>query len=280
MRRSRVARPSLPSRPYDPPPDPDPATDRYAQLQKSYYLQRKAQFDDQIHAYDEQIAQVTATIAKLQNDEARYTDRAKLAKEVEQMRATLAAAQVGSRLNLLAATDQKTELLRNLEYDRNSLVESQHQLQATIATRNAFTQQWLGRGEQGAGHRPQSARCRGATARKGDKAQGPRATDRARGLGGAENGQAVGRFGAEGGRSADLPGAAALAGRSRGAHFDARYRVHSRRRPGEGQARRLQFHRARDGGRKPFAGSARGPSRPPKTPATPASAVLQGPNRA
>ena len=75
--------------------------------------------------------------------QARYADRAKLAKEVERMRATLAAAQVGSRLNLLAATDQKTELLRNLEYDRNSLVESQHQLQATIATRNAFTQQWL-----------------------------------------------------------------------------------------------------------------------------------------
>jgi hemolysin D len=133
----------LANRPYDPPPDPDPATNRYAQLQKSFYLQRKAQHDDQIRAYDEQIAQVTATIAKLQNNQARYSDRAQLAKEVEQMRATLAAAQVGSRLNLLAATDQKTELLRNLEYDRNSLVESQHQLQATTATRNAFSQQWL-----------------------------------------------------------------------------------------------------------------------------------------
>jgi hemolysin D len=86
---------------------------------------------------------VTATIAKLKNNQSRYTDRAKLAKEVEQMRATLAAAQVGSRLNLLAATDQKTELLRNLEFDGNSLVESEHQLQAATATRNAFTQQWL-----------------------------------------------------------------------------------------------------------------------------------------
>ncbi|MGC2414910.1 MAG: HlyD family type I secretion periplasmic adaptor subunit [Stellaceae bacterium] len=134
----------LAGHPYDPPDDPDPAKNRYAQLQKSYYLQRKAQFDAQIHAYDEQIAQVTATIAKFENDQARYSDRAKLAKEVEQMRATLAAAQVGSRLNLLAATDQKTDLLRFLEYDRNSLVESQHQLQATMATRNAFIQQWLG----------------------------------------------------------------------------------------------------------------------------------------
>ena len=39
---------------------------------------------------------------------ARYDDRAKISQEIEQMRATLAAAQVGSRLNLLAATDQKT----------------------------------------------------------------------------------------------------------------------------------------------------------------------------
>src|SRR5713226_1795801 len=129
---------------YDPPAAADPTTDRYVQLQRSFYQQRKGQFDAQIRAYDEQIAQVTATIAKLENNQARYSDRAKLAKEVEEMRATLAAAQVGSRLNLLAATDQKTELLRNLEYDRNSLVESQHQLQATTATRNAFAQQWLG----------------------------------------------------------------------------------------------------------------------------------------
>jgi len=80
----------------------------------------------------------------VQQSGTRYADRAKLAKEIEQMRATLAAAQVGSRLSLLVATDQKTELLRNLEANQNSLVESEHQLQATIANRDAFAQQWLG----------------------------------------------------------------------------------------------------------------------------------------
>jgi HlyD family secretion protein len=55
---------------------------------------------------------------------------------------------VGSRLNLLAATDQKTELLRNLEYDNNSLVESQHQLEAAVSTRDAFSQQWLAQTSQ------------------------------------------------------------------------------------------------------------------------------------
>jgi membrane fusion protein, hemolysin D len=133
----------LANRPFEPPQNADPAAARYAELQKSYYQQRKAQFDSQIRSYDEEMAQTRATIAKLQNDQALYADRAKLAKEVERMRATLAAAQVGSRLNLLGATDQKTELLRYAEYDRNSLVESQHSLDATMAKRNAFIQQWL-----------------------------------------------------------------------------------------------------------------------------------------
>jgi HlyD family secretion protein len=138
----------LAQRPFDPAPNADAAVARYNDLQKAYYLQRKAQFDAQMHSYDEQMAQTKATIAKLQNDQVRYGDRAKLAKEVEDMRSTLAAAQVGSRLNLLTATDQKVELLRNLEYDRNALAESQHQLEATTATRNAFREQWLGQASQ------------------------------------------------------------------------------------------------------------------------------------
>jgi len=101
-----------------------------------------------LRAYDEQLAQLKTTIAKLENDQARYGDRAKLAKEVEDMRATLAAAQVGSRLNLLAATDTKTELLRYAEYARNSLIENQHQLQSTISNRDAFVQQWLAQASQ------------------------------------------------------------------------------------------------------------------------------------
>ena len=138
----------LARRPFDPLPNQDAAVARYNDLQKAYYLQRKAQFESQMHSYDEQIAQTKATLAKLQNDQARYGDRAKLAKEVEDMRATLAAAQVGSRLNLLTATDQKVELLRNLEFDRNALVENQHQLEATTATRDAFREQWFGQTSQ------------------------------------------------------------------------------------------------------------------------------------
>jgi hemolysin D len=133
----------LAGRPYVPPPAADAAAARYGELQQALFTQRKAQYDEQMRAYDSQIAQSRATIAKLKNNEARYADRMALAKEIEHMRATLAAAQVGSRLNLLTATDQKTELLRNLEFDHNSLLETEHQLAATTANRDAFAQKWL-----------------------------------------------------------------------------------------------------------------------------------------
>lgn len=120
----------------------------YASLQQSYYDQRKAQFDAQMQADNEQIGQIQATIAKLRGDEARYGDRAKIATDIETMRATLSADQVGSRLNLLVAADQRLEILRNLEFDRNALVESEHQLGGAVANRNVFAQQWFGQVSQ------------------------------------------------------------------------------------------------------------------------------------
>jgi HlyD family secretion protein len=116
----------------------------YVSLQRAYYDQRKSQFDAQVKSYDEQIAQLKATLVKFQTDASRYVDRSKISAEIEQMRATLAAAQVGSKLNLLAATDQRLEILRNLEFDKNEMNETQHQLDAAVATRAAYIQQWFG----------------------------------------------------------------------------------------------------------------------------------------
>lgn len=130
-------------KPYHPPNPASSEAAGYASLQQSYYDQRKAQFDAQLQADSEQVAQLQATIAKLRNDEARYADRSKIANAIEEMRAALSAAQYGSRLNLLEATDQHLEMLRNVEFDHNSLVESEHQLDVAISNRDAFVQQWL-----------------------------------------------------------------------------------------------------------------------------------------
>ena len=44
--------------------------------------------------------------------------------------------------------DSRLEVMRNLESDRNSLTETQHQLIAAIYNRDAFVQQWLGQASQ------------------------------------------------------------------------------------------------------------------------------------
>jgi membrane fusion protein, hemolysin D len=132
----------LAQKPFDMAQTNEPAANVYINAQREYYLQRRAQLDAQLRSYNEQIGQYKATIVKYQNDQAHYANRAKISKEIEQMRATLAAAQVGSRLNLLAATDQKLEIERALEFDRNAVEESQHELDATTSTRDAFIQQW------------------------------------------------------------------------------------------------------------------------------------------
>jgi len=138
----------LAHRPFSMPESAEPGAAAYAALQKSYFAQRLGQFDAQMHAYDEQIAQTKATIAKYQNDQIRFADRAMVSKEIENMRATLAHDQTGSRLNLLTATDQRLEILRNLELDHNLLLENQHQLESVISNRDAFVQQWLGQVSQ------------------------------------------------------------------------------------------------------------------------------------
>lgn len=120
----------------------------YMALQRVYFLQRKGQFEAQLRAYDEQIGQNKATIRKLKDDLAHYEGRVKISQEIEGMRASLAASQVGSRLNLLTATDQRLEILRTQDFDRNGLVESEHQLASTLANRDAFVEQWSGQVSQ------------------------------------------------------------------------------------------------------------------------------------
>jgi hemolysin D len=132
----------LADKPYDYVPDDALGNTVYASLQASLYLQRKTQHDSQVHAYDEQIAEAAATIGKVKNDEKRYGDREKLAQELEGMRSQLIAKEDDSKLNLLLATDAKTEMLRNIESNQNLEIATQHQLESVTATRDAFIKQW------------------------------------------------------------------------------------------------------------------------------------------
>jgi len=125
------------------PASTDPDRIRYAGIQQALFDQRTAQYKAQLQSYDAKIEQLRTTITALQNDEGRYAEREKIAKQIEDMRSTLVEKQAGSLLNRLSATDQRIEMLRTLENDHNSLLEARQQFTAAQADAEVFKQQWF-----------------------------------------------------------------------------------------------------------------------------------------
>ena len=132
----------LSSRPFSFPDATDPEIRQTAAMQREYYNQQVAQYKAQIASYDAKISQTQATIQKYQADASRYQQREQIAQQIENMHNTLVAQHAGSLLNALTSEDQRLEVLRTLEFDHNSLVESQHTLASNTADRDAFIQQW------------------------------------------------------------------------------------------------------------------------------------------
>ena len=115
---------------------------KYAELQKTLYQQRAAQYRAQLGSFDAKIKQTEATLHKLEGDEGRFKQREKIAQTIENMRTTLAEKGSGSQLNMLISQDNRLEILRNLEAGHNSLIEAQHTLESLKADREAFIQLW------------------------------------------------------------------------------------------------------------------------------------------
>jgi HlyD family secretion protein len=120
----------------------DPDFKYYDDLQKSLYEQRQAQYAAQVNSFDSKIKQTQATIQKLKADDQRYSQRADIARKIEDMRSSLAESGSGSKLNLYISQDARLELLRQIDETHNSLLESQHQLDSLTADRRAFIEQW------------------------------------------------------------------------------------------------------------------------------------------
>ena len=114
----------------------------YAALQHSLYERRKDQVDSQVAAFDAQIALARATVTKLSNDLARTRERRDIAAKVERMWVDLEAKDSGSQLQKLTAQDSTLQLNKAVENDRDAIVESERQIDATTENRKAFIEQW------------------------------------------------------------------------------------------------------------------------------------------
>lgn len=124
---------------YKPPADL-PAEVALGQL--GLWRNRQAQFSAQVQSYDERIARTRSVMANSQIEITNLTSQLQKWKEIEDIRTTLAASQVGSKLNALAATANRLDIERNLGTAKSSEQQSRHELDDLKAQREAFIQQW------------------------------------------------------------------------------------------------------------------------------------------
>jgi HlyD family secretion protein len=130
------------------PANQDPDVLRYQAINKALYDQQVAQYKAQYNSLDGKIHLNEATLVKLQGDDKGYRERADVAQKIEDMRSTLAEHGTGSQLNLYISQDSRMELLRQIEYTHNSLLETQAAITSAKADLKAFREQWFAQASQ------------------------------------------------------------------------------------------------------------------------------------
>jgi HlyD family secretion protein len=113
-------------------------------LQAAIYDQRKAEYEFKLEGYKQKIDGLVSLIARSESDAAGYRDRLAVAQNLENMRRELERLNVGSRLNTLAAVDNRAEMARNLANAEQTAESAKRDLAAMIAERDGFVQQWHG----------------------------------------------------------------------------------------------------------------------------------------
>jgi hemolysin D len=112
------------------------------QLQAMMFTQRHALMAFEMESYRQKIDSLHAKLDQANSDIRSYTDRLALAVKVEDMRKELEHLSVGSRLNTLAATDNRVEMSRDLEASRSIAAGAQRDLDEMIAERDGYVQQF------------------------------------------------------------------------------------------------------------------------------------------
>jgi HlyD family secretion protein len=122
------------------PYNPDPANPASA-LQLQTYNQQQAQFDFTMEDYAQKIRALQTNIAGYEDQAKYYQQRLGIASNVEDMRSKLQQLQVGSKLDTLAATDDRVNIQADLASALSSASASQRDLASQQAERDAFVQQ-------------------------------------------------------------------------------------------------------------------------------------------
>ncbi|MCJ8355496.1 biotin/lipoyl-binding protein, partial [Novacetimonas hansenii] len=102
------------------------------------YLRRQAEYDAQMAGYDRQIAALQSELQGYEASAAMYGARARVARDVQDMRQRLQHEQVGSRLSTLAAQDTLMEVVRSQVSARHEADSTRARLDAMKAQRDGY----------------------------------------------------------------------------------------------------------------------------------------------
>ena len=117
-------------------------------LQGAIFLQHQAERSFKNENYTQKINSLQSQIQRAVADREAYSERLKVAEELERKRVELERLQVGSQINRLAATDSRLEVKRGLGNATNQVEQATRDLQAMQAERDAYNQQWRGQVSQ------------------------------------------------------------------------------------------------------------------------------------
>ena len=120
------------------PPDASPM----AALQGALFLQHAAERSFKNENYNQKINSLQTQIQRAMSDVNGYSERLKVAAEVERKRLELEHLQVGSQLNRLAATDSRLEVKRGLDSALAQAAQAERDIQALQAERDAYNENW------------------------------------------------------------------------------------------------------------------------------------------
>jgi hemolysin D len=118
------------------------ATDPYQSLQGGIWQKRQSEYRYNLADFDGRIHGAEAQVAQYQADSREYEKRLKLASEVEKVYEPLLEKGYVSKLQLMQATDERTEMGRLLGDAQNQMSSLRQTLASLKAQRESYIQKW------------------------------------------------------------------------------------------------------------------------------------------
>jgi HlyD family type I secretion membrane fusion protein len=118
------------------------ATDAYQSTQGGIWQKRQSEYRSNLANFDGQIHGIEAQIAQYQADADKFGNRLKIAGDLENVYQPLLDKGYVSKLQLMQATDSRTEMSRLLADAGNQATQARQTLASVKAQRDAYIQKW------------------------------------------------------------------------------------------------------------------------------------------